>query len=188
MALPPSVEPAANGRRPAHRMRAELLQSIQKRLAKRRTRSDRLTDALVTRAGTFTFILVHVALFGLWIFANSGFLSGIRAFDPYPFNFLTMAVSLEAIFLSLFVLISQNRDSKIADLRQEFDVQVNMIAEREITKIINLLAYLMNHLNVPYAEDAELRRMMRPLDIDEIREELEQQLDLPNGNGKPKAG
>ena len=107
---------------------------------------------------------------------NLDVIPAIKVFDPYPFNFLTMTVSLEAIFLAIFVLMSQNRESKTADLRQEFDVQVNIIAEREITKVIHMLAYIMNYLNISYEKDAELRQMMRPLNIDEIREQLEHQI------------
>lgn len=157
-------------------VREEMLQSIQNRLSERRAASDKFADALVWSAGTITFVVFHIILFTGWICINLGLVPGIELFDPYPFNFLTMTVSLEAIFLAIFVLISQNRESKIADLRQEFDVQVNIIAEREITKIIHMLAYTMNYLNVPYEKDAELRQMMRPLNIDEIREELEYQI------------
>ena len=154
----------------------EMLQSIQKRLSERRTASDKLADFLVWSAGTITFVILHILFFSAWIAINLDLVSGIKIFDPYPFNFLTMTVSLEAIFLAIFVLMSQNRESKIADLRQEFDVQVNIIAEREITKIIHMLAYIMNHLNISYEKDAELRQMMRPLNIDEIREQLEHQI------------
>ena len=67
---------------------------------------------------------------------------------------------------------------KLSDLREEIDIQINMIAEREITKIIHLVSYLMKHLNVPYDKDPELKRMMKPLDMEEMRRELEQQLNL----------
>ena len=154
----------------------EMLQSIQKRLNERRTMSDKLADFLVWSAGTITFVIIHIFLFAVWIMINLDVIPAIKIFDPYPFNFLTMTVSLEAIFLAIFVLMSQNRESKTADLRQEFDVQVNIIAEREITKIIHMLAYVMNHLNISYEKDAELRQMMRPLNIDEIREQLEHQI------------
>ena len=154
----------------------EMLQSIQKRLNERRTMSDKLADFLVWSAGTITFVIIHIVLFAVWIIINLDVIPAIKIFDPYPFNFLTMTVSLEAIFLAIFVLMSQNRESKTADLRQEFDVQVNIIAEREITKIIHMLAYVMNHLNISYEKDAELRQMMRPLNIDEIREQLEHQI------------
>jgi len=160
----------------------ELMQSIHKRINERRTFSDKLADFMMRFVGTFYFVVFHVCAFTGWVLINLDVIPGMGAFDPYPFNFLTLTVSLEAIFLAIFVLISQNRESRIADLRQEFDVQVNIIAEKEITKIIHLLAYTMNHLNVPYAEDAELRRLMRPLNIDEIRDQLEQQLELPKDN------
>ncbi len=162
----------------------EMLQSIQKRLSERRTMSDKLADFLVWSAGTITFVIIHIFFFGAWIAINLDLIPGINIFDPYPFNFLTMTVSLEAIFLAIFVLMSQNRESKTADLRQEFDVQVNIIAEREITKIIHILAYIMNHLNISYEKDVELRQMMRPLNIDEIREQLEHQI----GTAKKQKG
>ena len=154
----------------------EMLLSIQKRLSERRTMSDKLADFLVWSAGTITVVVIHIFFFGAWIAINLDLISGMRVFDPYPFNFLTMTVSLEAIFLAIFVLMSQNRESKTADLRQEFDVQVNIVAEREITKVIHMLAYIMNHLNISYEKDTELRQMMRPLNIDEIREQLEHQI------------
>ena len=160
----------------SEQMTEEMLQSIQKRLNERRTMSDKLADFLVWSAGTITFVIIHIILFAAWIMINLDVTPAIKIFDPYPFNFLTMTVSLEAIFLAIFVLMSQNRESKTADLRQEFDVQVNIIAEREITKIIHMLAYVMNHLNISYEKDAELRQMMRPLNIDEIREQLEHQI------------
>lgn len=160
----------------ADQVTQEMLESIQKRLRERRTTSDKLADFLVSSAGSFAVVVIHICLFATWIAINLDLIPGVGIFDPYPFNFLTMTVSLEAIFFAIFVLMSQNRESKIADLRQEFDVQVNIIAEREITKVIHMLAYVMNHLNIHYENDAELRQMMRPLNIDEIREQLEHQI------------
>ncbi len=160
-------------------IRHEIMQSIQSRLKKRRTFVEKFADMAVKFFGSFSFFFMHIVIFVFWILINLGRVTWLRdIFDPYPFNLLTMSVSLEAIFLSIFVLMSQNREAKIADLRQELDFQVNMIAEKEITKVINLLAYLMNHLDVPYEQDPELRRMMRPLNIDEIRRELERELRL----------
>ncbi len=154
----------------------QMLESIQKILKQRRTLSDKLADFLVRSAGTISIIILHIIIFAVWIAANLNFIPAIPVFDPYPFNFLTMTVSLEAIFLAIFVLMSQNRESRIADLRQEFDVQVNVVAEREITKIIHLLSYIMTHLDIPFENDEELKKMMQPLNIDEIREQLEHQI------------
>ncbi|KKU52532.1 MAG: hypothetical protein UX72_C0004G0013 [Parcubacteria group bacterium GW2011_GWA2_47_10] len=172
--------------REVEQARQQVMQSIQSRLNSEKTLAERFADGLVRWFGSFSFGFLHVIVFAIWILINTEHFPNIPVFDPYPFNFLTMAVSLEAIFLSIFVLISQNRESQIADLRQEFDLQVNMIAESEITKVINLLAYLMDHLNVPYEQDPELQRMMRPLNVDEIRMELEGQLRLPKSKITPQ--
>lgn len=163
------------------RARQRVIESIEARINERRTFSEKFADGLVMWFGSMWFVFLNLAIFIVWIFANVDLIPGIEVFDPFPFVFLTMLVSLEAIFLSVFVLISQNRESRISDLREEIDLQVNMIAEKEITKIINLVSYLMKHLNVPYEKDPELRRMMEPLDTEEIREELERQLNLPHG-------
>ncbi|MDO8560603.1 MAG: DUF1003 domain-containing protein [bacterium] len=162
------------------RARQEVIESIEARLGARRTFGERFADVLVKLSGNFSFAILHILAFAAWIIINLGFVPDVPAFDPYPFNLLTMTVSLEAIFLSIFVLISQNRETKTSDLRQEVDLQVNMIAEREITKLIHLVAYLMKHLNVPYEKDPELKHMMKPLDTEEIRSELERQLGLPH--------
>jgi uncharacterized membrane protein len=129
--------------------------------------------------GGMWFVFLNLFAFVTWIILNTNIMPGVAPFDPYPFILLTMIVSLEAIFLSIFILMSQNRESRTSDLREEIDLQINMIAEQEITKIIRLLAYLLKHLNVPYERDRGLRRMMKPLDTEEIRRELERQLNLP---------
>ena len=149
--------------------RQQIFESIQRRLDDRRTLGEKFADGIVLWFGTFSFCVLHAVFFGVWVSANLGKIQAIPIFDPYPFNLLTMTVSLEAIFLSVFVLINQNRASKIADLRQEIDLQVNMIAEQEITKVIHLVSYLMKHMEVPMEKDPELKRMMKPLNHEQIR-------------------
>ena len=166
----------------AGRAGAKIAHSIQAQLDEQRTLGERAADMLVRWFGSMEFILINFFGFLIWIIINTGLISWIKPFDPFPFIFLTMLVSLEAIFLSIFVLTSQNRESRISDLREEIDIQINMIAEQEITKVIHLLSFLMKHLNAPYDKDPELKRMMRPLDMEEIRRELEQQLNLSSKN------
>ena len=161
------------------RARRQVIQSIEARLNERRTFGERVSDDVVRMFGNFRFALFNLLFFAAWLAVNTGYISAIPVFDPYPFVLLITIVSLEAIFLSTFVLISQNRESRISDLREEFDLQVNMIAEQEITKVIHLVAYIIKHLNIPYEKDPELRRMMKPLDTEEIQRELERQLKLP---------
>ena len=161
------------------RERQKVIQSIETRLNERRNFSEKFADGLVRWFGSINFIILNLVIFLLWIAWNLDLIPGVKPFDPFPFILLTMVVSLEAIFLSVFVLLSQNRESRISDLREEIDLQINMIAEQEITKVIHLLAYLMRHLNVPYEKDPELKNMMKPLDTEEIRRQLEKELNLP---------
>src|SRR6266516_2126837 len=115
-----------------------------------RTVEERIADRITSFAGSMRFVYLHTAWFGLWIVINLGLFSAavaglLQPFDPFPFGLLTMVVSLEAIFLSTFVMISQNRQANVADLRAEMDYQVNVKAEAEICKILAMLEALVAH-------------------------------------------
>jgi uncharacterized membrane protein len=118
---------------------------------------------------------VNVGIFLLWILLNIDIIPGFKPFDPYPFGFLTMVVSLEAIILSVFVLISQNRAAQIATLREELHLRINQIAEQEITKCLEILAEL-REKSGNTREDAELDRMLQPVNAAELEQLIEQQL------------
>jgi len=117
----------------------------------------------------------HVVWFAGWILANTGAL-GIRPFDPFPFGLLTLIVSLEAIFLSIFVLMAQSRESTVAELREEVSLQVVLRMEEEVTKTLQLVAGLYTRLGQQVSEDPELRDMLGPLDADEIERDLVDQI------------
>ena len=97
-------------------------------------------------------------------------------FDPYPFGMLTTIVSLEAIFLAIFVLMTQSRESRIGELREELTLQVNLRIEEEVTKTLHLVAGLYSRLNLQLADDAELRSMLEPLDPRAIESDLADQI------------
>jgi uncharacterized membrane protein len=137
-----------------------------------RSPADRIADFLTKSFGTLSFLIVNVLFFGFWFATNSGLL-GIAPFDPPPFSMLTMIVSLEAIFLAIIVLMSQNRAGKIADIRQKMDFEIDVVAEEEITKMIQLLEKLHEHAGIPL-DDVELREMERNVDLQAIRREAEQ--------------
>jgi uncharacterized membrane protein len=123
--------------------------------------------------GTMNFLVGNVLLFIGWILWNTNMVPGLSPFDPYPFGFLTMVVSLEAIVLSIAVLITQNRESMIADLREETDFEINVRAENEITKILNILDEIHDHLGLPKNDnDTELSSMKERTDIDAIEEAI----------------
>ncbi|OGG63207.1 hypothetical protein A3C21_00605 [Candidatus Kaiserbacteria bacterium RIFCSPHIGHO2_02_FULL_59_21] len=131
---------------------------------------DKAADVLTAWFGTVGFLAGNALLFAGWLLWNTGYL-GFAPFDPFPFIFLTMIVSLEAIFLSVIVLITQNRQSKIADLRQKMDFEIDVRAEDEITKILQLLAELHRHAGLA-DRDEELEHMIQKTDLRKIEEEI----------------
>jgi uncharacterized membrane protein len=104
----------------------------------------------------------------------------LEPFDPFPFGFLTLIVSLEAIFLSIFVLLGQRRESAIAELREEVTLQVILRAEEEVTKTLQLVAGLYTRMGHRIGEDEELRAMLQPLDPKVIERELIAQIRAAN--------
>jgi uncharacterized membrane protein len=143
--------------------------------ARERTAVQAIADRLNDFAASTLFLVFHVVWFVVWITWNLGLL-GFRAFDPYPFGFLTMVVSLEAIFLSIFVLMAQKRESAIAELREELALQVNLRIEEVSTKTLQLVAGLYTRLGHRVAEDPEQKDMMQPLDIVGLERELMDQI------------
>src|SRR4029453_7889918 len=92
---------------------------------------------------------IHLGWFVVWLTVNTGLVPGVRAFDPYPFSFLTLVVSLEAIFLSIWILIGQNEMERLADRRAHLDLQINMLAEQESTAAIRMLQRICERLGIP---------------------------------------
>lgn len=135
----------------------------------------RFADRLIRIASSASFLAAHIAWFLAWIVWNSGLL-GNTPFDPYPFGFLTLVVSLEAIFLAIFVLMGQSREAAIAELREELTLQVNLRMEAEVTKTLQLVAGLYTRLGHTIAEDSELREMLQALDAESIEKELLDQI------------
>jgi uncharacterized membrane protein len=130
------------------------------------------------------FLAGHAVWFAAWIGWNTGLFPGLAPIDPFPFGLLTMIVSLEAIFLSIFVLMAQRRESGIAELREEITLQVLLRGEEEVTKTLQLVAGLYSRLGHKLAEDPELSEMMKPLDADAIERQLTSQIDQVEGGTK----
>ena len=141
-----------------------------------RSIGERMGDAIAHYAGRLWFISAHAIWFGGWIFLNAGLVPGIPRFDPYPYQFLTFVVSLEAIFLSLFILMSQNRGNKQADARSHLDLQVNLLAEQESTKMLQMLQKLCEHHHLSIANDPELELMKNPTQPETLVQELKDNL------------
>lgn len=114
-----------------------------------RSRGEHISDVISGLASTPAFALAHVFFFAAWLVTQTGMVSIVPIFDPFPFTFLTLVVSLEAIFLSIFVLISQRRMTRQTDLLSHLDLQVNLLAEQESTKTLKVLYAIAEHLGVP---------------------------------------
>jgi uncharacterized membrane protein len=134
-----------------------------------RTLSERIAEGITTFTGSMLFIWLHVVWFTLWIAFNIPWL-GFQPIDPFPFTLLTMIVSLEAIFLSAFILMSENRQGRLADRRSRVNLQVNMIAEREITKLMELVVEIHDHLKIRRPTDLELDNMQKATNIEHLTE------------------
>jgi uncharacterized membrane protein len=159
----------------AIRRNMEAVRKMEEGFLRSRTFSDRLADLIGGFTGSMKFVLLHVVFYGSWILLNMGWIPGIRKFDPYPFLLLAMTVSLESIFLSTFVLMKQNRMSRRDDLRAHLDLQINLLAEREMTLVLQMLQQISTKLGLqPSGEEVEELSGETP--VEALATELQQKL------------
>lgn len=151
---------------------------LEKKALAHRSVSARIGDTIATQAGRMWFIVFHVAWFGVWLMLNVS-PHGRSTFDPFPFSLLTTIVSLESIFLSLFILMSQNRSGLQADQRNHLDLQINLLAEDENTRILQMLQALCEYHKLAIANDPEIKALAKRTEIKEVLSELKD--NLPTG-------
>jgi len=139
---------------------------------RKKSLQNKTADLLTRFSGSMVFVYVHAIWFGLWIYLNTGLL-GNKAFDPFPFSLLTLIVSLEAIFLSTFVLISQNHAAHVADRRADLDLQINLLSEHEITRLLTLMDAVADHLGIEIQERPEVEELKKDVGAKEVLDEIE---------------
>ena len=137
-----------------------------------RSGADRIAAFVASFCGSMPFVWLHVLWFCGWLSLNSW--PGIKHFDPYPFTFLTLIVSLEAIFLSAFILISQNYELRISDRRNQLDLQINLLTEQENTKMLQLLELIAKKVGLDVSDDAELRLLKQITHPEKLIAQIEQ--------------
>ena len=137
-----------------------------------RTATDRIAEVIAGFCGSMTFVWVHVLWFGGWIVLN--IMPGIKHVDPFPFTFLTLVVSLEAIFLSTFILISQNHDSRVSEKRNHLDLQINLLSEQENTKMLTILKQIAARVGADVADDSHVRVLEEPTHPEKLVKQMEQ--------------
>ena len=154
---------------------------MQRKQAAGRTLQDRLAAAMTDFSGSMAFVYIHAVWFGLWVLLNIGILRVpyLTQFDPFPFGLLTLVVSLEAIFLSTFVLIAQNNLSALSERRAELDLHVNLLAEQKTAKVLELLDHMARQLDTMhgqfnYTPDAETEALKLSPEPDEVLTVMEE--------------
>ena len=155
--------------------RRKVIKSFKARADAKRSGAEKFADLLTKKFGSVVFLTLNAVWFAGWMIINTG-LTPIEPFDPFPFGLLTMVVSLEAIFLAIIVLVSQNRESRVGELREEIELQLNTVSEGEITKLISLTVMLLEKNGISMEDDVELQRMLKPTNTTQMQSDLEKEL------------
>jgi uncharacterized membrane protein len=149
-----------------------------------RTRQERIADAIASFTGSLAFAYAHLVIFGLWFAINLGWVPAITPFDP-SFAILAMIASVEALFLSTFVLITQNRMAREAAKRAELDLQVSLLAEHEITRLLTLVTAMAEQMGLEVAQDPELAELAQDVAPEKVMEKMEAH---ERAIGEPRSG
>lgn len=134
-----------------------------------RSFGEKVSELIAAFCGSMVFVYVHIIWFAMWVLINSVFT--FARFDPFPYTFLTLVVSLEAIFLSTFILISQNHETLLTERRNHLDLQINMLAEQENTKMLDLLQRIAIKVGIP-ADDAETAALLETMEPGRLVEQI----------------
>jgi uncharacterized membrane protein len=138
------------------------------------TFEERIAEAITRFTGSMRFVYLHLVIFGVWIIVNLGLVPGAPQFDP-SFVILAMVASVEAIFLSTFILISQNRMTAAADKRADLDLQINLLAEHELTKLVALTSAVADRMGVKTEVDPEVEELKQDVAPEAVLDEIEEQ-------------
>lgn len=152
-----------------------IIRSFEAEALRKRPLIVKIADFFASYFGTVSFLIVNMVIYGFWILGNMGKIPGFPIIDPYPYSFMNSFVSIEAIILTVIVLMSQNRESQRDVLRNELGLQVELISEKEITKILQLLKQILEEQK-KLKDDPELTEMTEEIDASYIERKLEQQL------------
>jgi uncharacterized membrane protein len=154
----------------------ESIMELERNARLSRSTAEHIADKITNFAGSTPFLILHLVWFIVWVLANVGLIPGVSPFDPFPFSFLTLVVSLEAIFLTLLVLMSQNRMMKEADKRTHLDLQLNMLAEQESTVLLKLVRNIGQHLGVEEETGQTADELAEETDVHKLAKKLDEHL------------
>ncbi|HOE34140.1 MAG TPA: DUF1003 domain-containing protein [Anaerolineaceae bacterium] len=152
---------------------------LQKKARQRRSFEQRLSDRVASIASHISFLYIHLVIIIVHILINSGWF-GNKPYDPYPFSLLIGIITVEVLFLSTLILISQNRDEAEADRRAELDLQMSMLNQYEITRILKMLEEMEAKVGITHENDPELQKLKEQISPKDVLREIEmvqQQID-----------
>jgi uncharacterized membrane protein len=149
---------------------------LERAAIERRTVTERVSDGFTRIMGSLLFLALHVLGLGVWFALNLRFFPGIHPFDPFPFGILTLIVSTEGVLLSIFVLISQNRMTRQSNQRAHLNLQISLLAEQEITKVLQEVRHLGERLGVGEEGDEEIQQLSHRTHLGTLAEKLEKSL------------
>jgi len=150
----------------------EVVRKLEEAANEQRTTSDHIARIIARFCGSMKFVWVHVIGFGGWITIN--LVPGVQHIDPFPFTFLTFLVSLEAIFLSTFILISQNQDTRISERRNHLDLQINLLSEQENTKMLMMLQAIAEKVGAEFEPDEDVTVLAQETELEKVVEQIQQ--------------
>ena len=150
---------------------------LEQEALEQRSRKDRIGDAIADFAGSMTFVIAQLVGFAVYAGLNSGLVPFIKPWDPYPYILLALLVSLEGVMLSTFVLMKQNRMSRRADQRNHLNLQIDLLSEKEITKMLQLQRLICDRLGIAEGEsDLEVRELSQHTAVEDLAKELEEKI------------
>jgi uncharacterized membrane protein len=168
--------PDDSARNPTQR-NIEAIAKLEEEALSRRTAAEHASDAIVKSIGSTPFLLLHVFLVTIWSTVNLNLIPGVKPFDPFPFGILALLLSAEAVFLTIFVLISQNRMAREAERRSHLDLQVGMLAEQELTVMLQMLQKLCQHAGVDVkSSNQQVEGFSETTDVEKLASELKDKL------------
>jgi uncharacterized membrane protein len=158
------------------RKNIETIVRLEEAAVQQRSLGERVSDAVTRVIGSMTFVVFHLILFGVWFGVNLGW-TPLRPFDPFPFGILTLIVSAEGVLLAIFVLVSQNRMSRQANQRAHLNLQINLLAEQETTKLLQKVQGILDHLGVEQTvPDQVAQHLSQETHVETLVSELQRSL------------
>ncbi len=143
----------------------------------RRSRSERLADSIGAFAGSLPFVVLHLVLVTAWVLVNGGRISEVSPFDSWPFSLLGVIVAVEAVILSRFILMRQNRIMRRGERRDHLNLQVDLLAEKEITTVLQMVRAICGHMGLhSIMADKDVRELSKNTSIESLSQTLDERL------------